>query len=120
MTIMVYVYCPLTVVMSHHFLPSYTQIGLNDVRSFPAKKAYKAISSTSQKYLRAYEQLPHEWQKYVIIIFVRKKGVKRGAQKNRLIETVLFSAHNRKITMMSTIMMIAPCSVTFHANWLSD
>ena len=67
MTIMVYVYCPLTVVTSHHFLPSCTQIGvmlndvmLNDVMSFPAKKAYKAISSTLQKYLRAYEQLPHE------------------------------------------------------------
>ena len=56
MTIMVYVYCPLTVVASHHFLPSCTQIGvtLNDVRSFPAKKAYKAISSTLQKYLRAF------------------------------------------------------------------
>ena len=62
MTIMVYVYCPLTVVTSHHFLPSCNQIGvtLNDVTSFPAKKAYKAISSTLQKYLRAYEQLPHE------------------------------------------------------------
>ena len=56
MTIMVYVYCPLTVVASHHFLPSCTQIGLtlNEVRSFPAKKAYKAISSTLQKYLRAF------------------------------------------------------------------
>ena len=65
MTIKVYVYCPLTVVTSHHFLQSCTQIGvtLNDVTSFPAKKAYKAISSSLQKYLRAYEQLPHEWQK---------------------------------------------------------
>ena len=62
MTIMVYVYCPLSVVMSHHFLPSCTHIGLtlNDVASFPAKKAYKAISSTLQKYLRAYEQPAHE------------------------------------------------------------
>ena len=42
MTIMVYVYCPLSVVTSHHFLPSCTQIGvtLNDVRSFPAKSFY--------------------------------------------------------------------------------
>ena len=33
MTIMVYVYCPLSVVMSHHFLPSCTQsdVWLNDV-----------------------------------------------------------------------------------------
>ena len=48
MTIMVYVYCPLSVVTSHHFLPSCTQIGitLNYVTSFPAKIAYKAISST--------------------------------------------------------------------------
>ena len=63
-----YVYCPLSVVTLHHFLPSCTQIGitLNDVTSFPDKKTYKAISSTLQKYLkylRAYEQLPHEWQK---------------------------------------------------------
>ena len=65
MTSMVYVYCPLTVVTSHHFLPGCTQIGvtLNDVTSFPAKIAYKAISSTLQKYLRAYEQLAHEWKK---------------------------------------------------------
>ena len=62
MTIMVYVYCPLSVVTSHHFLPSCTQIGitLNYVTSFPAKIAYKAISSTLLKYLRAYEQLAHE------------------------------------------------------------
>ena len=50
MTIMVYVYCPMSVVTSHHFLPSNTQIGvtLNDVTSFPAKIAYKAISSTNK------------------------------------------------------------------------
>ena len=55
----------LTVVTPHHFLPGCTQIGvmLNDVTSFPAKIAYKAISSTLQKYLRAYEQLAHEWKK---------------------------------------------------------
>ena len=65
MAIMVYVYCPLSVVTSHHFLPSCTQIGvtLNEVTLFPAKIAYKAISSTLQKYLRAYEQLAHEWKK---------------------------------------------------------
>ena len=93
MTIMVYVYCPISVVMSHHFLPSGTQIGitLNDVMSFPAKIAYKAISSTLQKYLRAYKQLAHEKN-----IFVRKKrGGWSCAQKNCLIETVLFSTHNR-------------------------
>ena len=46
MTTMVYVYCPLSVVTLHHFLPSCTQNGvtLNDVMSIPAKKAYKAIS----------------------------------------------------------------------------
>ena len=90
MTIMVYVYCPMSVVTSHHFLPSATQIGvtLNDVTSFPAKIAYKAISSTLQKYFRAYKQLAQDKK-----IFVRKK--KWGAQKNRLIETVLFSTHNK-------------------------
>ena len=65
MTIMVNVYCPMSEVTSHYFLPSDTQIGvtLNDVTSFPAKIAYKAISSTLQKYLRAYEQLAHEKKK---------------------------------------------------------
>ena len=40
MTIMVNVYCLLSVMMLHHFLPSCTQIGitLNDVTSFPTKK----------------------------------------------------------------------------------
>ena len=96
LTTMEYVYCPMSVlvVMSHHFLPSGTQIGitLNDVTSFPAKIAYKAISSTLQKYIRAYGQLAHENK----IIFVREKREKRGAQKNRLTETILFSTHNIK------------------------
>ena len=62
MTIMVYVYCPLSVVTLHCSLTSCAQIGvtLNDVASFSAKIAYKVISSTMQKYLRAYEQLAHE------------------------------------------------------------
>ena len=96
MTIMVYVYCQMSVlvVMSHHFLPSGTQIGvmLNGVTSFPAKIAYNAISSTLQKYLRGYGQLAHENK----IIFVREKREKRGAQKNLLIETILFNTHNIK------------------------
>ena len=57
MTIMVYVYCPMSVVTSHS---TQTGVMLNDVTLFPAKIAYKAISSTLQKYLRAYEQLAHE------------------------------------------------------------
>ena len=57
--------------MSHHFLPSCPQIGvkLNDVTSFPAKIAYKVISSSLQTYLRAYEQLAHEW-KFLLIFFI--------------------------------------------------
>ena len=82
--------------MSHHFLPSCTQIGvtLNDVTSFPAKEAYKATSSTVQKYLRAYDQLAQiKMSKNYIC---EKKRGKRGAQKHHLIETVLFSTHNLK------------------------
>ena len=56
MTIMVYVYFPLTVVKSHHFLPSCNQIGvtLNDVTSFPAKKAYANLNATWQEVMRRY------------------------------------------------------------------
>ena len=76
MTSMVYVYCPLTVVTSYHFLPGCTQIGvtLNDVTSFPAKIANKAIRSTLQKYLRAYEQLAHEFEKLSNHYICEKKG----------------------------------------------
>ena len=55
MTIMVYVYCPLTVVTSHHFLPSCTQIGvtLNDMTSFPAKKSIKGHQFNIAKVLKS-------------------------------------------------------------------
>ena len=93
MTIMVYVNCPLSVVMSHYFLPSCTQIGvtLNDVTSFPAKIAYKAISSTIAKVLMSIE-LQHEISNNVVCSQALEG--KPSSQKYVFLEGIAFQLNN--------------------------